>query len=329
MEVKLFCGLNKFSRAKLVKKIQGFHGYSILKSSQSLEENDFINKLSLQSDNYGYMSQELGEELDKLLMDNGYKLGIHRTGYTYVNESFIEDIFNNGLINNGDSMQGAISNSINIEKTVSFYDKIAVLSDQLKKSHAYKGSQGCFIIRIPKEYLGQKDGKIKPIYYRYGETIRLLPEFIYGYVPVDREGKLGNIVRNPNYKDTHELDNDNLLYDVSAYYKAKNLGIDLDKQKLSMNDRYQIITNAYKDTLVKYGNYQAEQALLYLINNNETQYFTGKENRENLKKHIIYGDILKVLSFSLEDPKNATINDIISNFINCVKEELENKSVIK
>lgn len=327
--IKILDGLRKFPRTRLIREIHGGHGYSILISSKSLKEDDFINRISLQSDNYGYVSQELGEELDTLIMDDNYALGIHRTGYTHVDEEVIEDVFNIGLINNGDAMQGVVYDYIDIEKTVSLYSEITIMLDNLKKSHGYKGSQGCFIVRIPKPYLGKKPGEIKPIYYKYNGTIRLLPEFIYGYVPVDKDGKLGDIVRNPSYKDIHELDNENLLYDASACYMARNLGINLEKQKKSINDKYQIIANAYKDTLVKYGNYQAEQALLYLINNNETQYFTGKENRENLKKYIIYDDILKILSFSLQNSKDATVNDIISNFMNCVKEELENKFVVK
>lgn len=320
MNIKIFGRFNQFSRAKLSRKIQAGHGYSIIVSSNSLKENNFMNNLSMECDNYGYMSQELGENLDQLLMDDDYKLGIHRTGYTYVNEELIEDVFNKGLINNSDMMQGAITDSISIEKTVSFYDKITLFINQLKKASAYKRSQGCFIIRIPKSYLGEAAEEIQPIYYRYNGTIRLLPEFIYGYVSVSGDGKLGNIIYNPNYKDIHKLDNDNLLYDSSVSDDVKNFIS--GRPQFSVGDKYKMIAHAYRDTLIKYGSDQADQALLHLINNNDVQYFTGKENKELLRKHIIYGDVLDILSLGMDNIKDTSINETVYHFINGVNEEV-------
>lgn len=135
---------------------------------------------------------------------------------------------------------------------------------------------------------------------------------------VDKEGKLGEIKHNSKYSDVHNLNNVNLLYEDSVVYKAKREGVDLENNDISVDDKYQIIKKAYQDTLIKYGKNQARYALIDLINNNGVQYFSGKENRAFLKKYIIYGDVLKVLSISdlTVDSKNQ--KNIIENFLkNC------------
>lgn len=311
-------------RTRLIKELTYDHGYSILRSSKTLhEENDFMLNLAKQYDEYGYMSEELGMELDSLFEDENYAIGIHRTGYNYMDQKMIDNIFNEGLINNGHIMQGGMAGNFDIEKTVSIFRDFTVLNGQLKAANSYKGSQGCIIVKIPKSYLGKADGPIEPIYYKHDNVTKLLPEFVYGYIPVDNEGRLGEINRNPKYKDVHNLDNPNLMYEESATYKAKREGINLEKQDLALALKYQIIEEAYKDTLDKYGNYQAEQALLYLINENDVQYFTKHENRERLSKYVIYGDILKILS--LDNP-NMSLNETIRTFIDkCGEKEQENK----
>jgi len=218
-----------------------------------------------------------------------------------------------------------MAGNFDIKKTVSLFSDFTVLNGQLKAAHGYKGSQGCIIVKIPKSYLGKCDGPIEPIYYMNDGVTKLLPEFIYGYVPVDKEGRLGEININPKYKDVHNLNNPHLLYEESAVYKAKREGIKLEKESISFDDKYEIIRQAYRDTMLKYGSYQAEQALLNLINNNEVQYFTGQNNRALLSKYVIYGDILNVLAITNSNLSN--VNDIIQSFIaDCNEIEKENKT---
>lgn len=309
-------------RAKLIKELTFTHGYSILKSSNTLrEDNEYILNLAKQYDELGYMSENLGSELDNLFVAQDYIVGIHRTGYTHMNKDVIQSIFNKGLINNGHIMQGGMSGNCDIENTVTLFSDFTIFNGQLKVAQGYKGSEGCIIVKIPKSYLGKSQGDIKPIYYKEGNINRLLPEFIYGYVPIiDVNGVLGSIQRNPNYKDQHNLDNPNLIYDDSVFYKAKREGISLKIEDIPLDKKYEILEKAYKDTLLKYGEYQAEQALLNLINKNETKYFTGNQNRNLLNKYIIYGDILKILSLGL-DLSNSDINEILNEFINQNKQE--------
>lgn len=93
-------------RSKLVKEIDYRPGYSILWSSQSLKEHEYMLNLSKDYDNYCYMNEELGEELDSLFLDDSYIVGIHRTGYTNMDDKTINKIFVEGLINNGHIMSG-------------------------------------------------------------------------------------------------------------------------------------------------------------------------------------------------------------------------------
>lgn len=54
------------------------------------------------------MSNKLGKELNNLF-EEGYSVAIHRTGYTTMEQKNLDDVFNNGLINNGDAMLGSVS----------------------------------------------------------------------------------------------------------------------------------------------------------------------------------------------------------------------------
>lgn len=314
-------------RTKLIKEIDSSHGYSILKSSKSLKEHEYIFNLSKDYDNYGYMSQELGEELDNMFLDNRYIVGIHRTGYTYMDSDTINKIFNEGLINNGHIMSGGMAGTQDIEKTVSLFYDFPILNAQLKAASGYKGSEGCILVKIPKSYIGKEDGEIKPIYYKKDASIRLLPEFVYGYIPVDKNGKLGEIIHNPNYKENHNLDNVNLMYEDSAVIKARKNGIELNKQEVGLDIKYQILAKAYKETKEKYGNKQAEYALLQLINKNDVQYFTGQNNRSDLNKYVCFDNILKTMCFGV-DLENKDEKFIVRNFCDQFIELEENEKTI-
>ena len=178
-------------------------------------------KLAKGYDSIGYISAELGKEIENL-WDDDYIVGIHRTGDTPVTENFLKDVFNNGLINNGHAMQGVKDEYINIERTVSLFKNMIVFVGQLKAAKGYKGSDGSIIVKIPKSYLGMSEGEIKPIFFENNGQIRLLPEFIYGYVSVDDKYNCGDIIKNPNYNNTHDYDNEGLLYDCNADVPSYN-----------------------------------------------------------------------------------------------------------
>lgn len=200
--------------------------YKLTKSPCVKGQHKYLVKLAKQYDKYGYMSSSLGKEIEMLFEDDSYIVGIHRTGYSIVDDEYLKDVFNKGLINNMDAFQGGIhtdDNYMNIEKTVTLFHDPIILNGQLKVAHGYKGSYGSVILKIPKSYLGLADGEIKPIYYKDGISARLLPEYVYGYVSVDREGKLGEMIHNPNYTDNHiYIDSeDTLLYESKALSRSR------------------------------------------------------------------------------------------------------------
>lgn len=190
--------------------------YRIVKEAKIKKANKFFYKMARGYDSYGFMSKKLGEELNGLFEDD-YIIGIHRTGYTVINDSVLNDMFNNGIINNADAMLGVWQDEdVFLDKTFTFFEDFIVMYGQVKSACNYKNSQGVIIAKLPKSYLGLSDGEVKPIYFEDETGIkRLLPEFIYGYVPV-KNGVCGEIVRNYNYKNEHDYENDGLRFDGSV-----------------------------------------------------------------------------------------------------------------
>ena len=191
------------------------HGYSE-KTTHPL-----IYELAQEYDDLGYMSTGVGKKLEEIF-DDDYEILIHRTGYTRVTESILYDVFNNGLINNGDSMQGVGSFYTNERtKTLSQITDMMLMVGSVKTAHNYKGSDGVFIVKIPKSYVDRTTpGEVKPIYFANGSEQRLLPEYIYGYLPVN-DGVVGELIENPNYKDNHNYKHNGLLFEPEVEHRGR------------------------------------------------------------------------------------------------------------
>lgn len=202
--------INKNKPYKLTK-----HGYSKKKTHPMIYE------IAKEYDDTGYISTGLVKKLEKLF-DEDYEILIHRTGFTKVTDNIIYDVFNNGLKNNGDAMQGSVSNYTNERtKTLSQMSDLMLMIGSIKTACNYKGSDGVFIAKIPKSYVDRNyPGEVKPIYFSNGFEQRLLPEFIYGYLPVN-DMVVGELIENPNYKDHHEYLHDGLLYEPDAEPRIK------------------------------------------------------------------------------------------------------------
>lgn len=193
-------------------------------TKENIIPNRYYKKLAKQYDKMGYLDVNIGRELS-LLFNEDYAVGIHRTGYSRADSNYLYDVFYNGLINNGDLMQGVAQNDyISIGKTVSIYSNPIIAVGQIKSACRYKDSDGVIIVRIPKSYIGLKNGEIKPIYYKENNgNTRLLPEYIYGFLPV-MNGNVGRLIRNPNYTNTHDYENDGVYYESDVLDKV-NLDI--------------------------------------------------------------------------------------------------------
>ena len=210
----------------LFKKNIDSNKYLLINSPYIDKKQKFKYSLAQKYDEIGYMPIEVGTEIEQLFSDSTYMIGIHRTGYSNVNEEYIKDVFNRGLINNMDILQGGKNlddSYLDIYKTVSFMDDFITMNAELKLSHNYKNSSGCFIIKIPASYIGMGDGEIKSIYFKDKDGIKLLSEYIYGYISCNEKGELGSIVHNPNYTDSHiYIDSeDNLLYETRAKNRSR------------------------------------------------------------------------------------------------------------
>lgn len=300
MKIKFFDKINYFKnhlfRVVLMKKLgyDNKHGYSLIKESKTLnffekiKSGSYFIKQAYDYDTYGFMSQELGEELEQLFMDEDCVMGIHRTGEISVNEDLLNDIFSKGLINSGKSMQTGIKDkSYDIENTVSIFNKFQYLISQIKSAHGYKSSDGCIILKIPKSCIGLDTNNPLSLYNIIDGKCYIKPEFIYGYIPVDFQGNVGNIVHNPNYNKHMEFDNQ--VYDSLVIENAKN-----------------ILFRNYILTYNKYDKRQADTALINFIVNGDTSYFTGENNRNLLNSRMdIYNCIKKI-----EYPNGITNTDL-------------------
>lgn len=194
--------------------------FSLVKDAGYNNKHPFYD-LAKDYDNYGFIDKKLGMELYNLF-EEGYTIGIHRTGYSKIGSvtehdipDTLKDIFHNGLKNNGDSMQGVVSDSnyISSTDTITFFKDFSIFLGQVKAAYDYKTSDGVIIVKIPSSYISETNEIAKPIYFMDGNLPRLLPEYIYGYVPVDKNGCCGDIIRNKNYKDHHDYQNNGLYYD--------------------------------------------------------------------------------------------------------------------
>lgn len=142
---------------------------------------------------------ELGKYLEDLVngQENGdYYIGVHSSGIInnwnasnddqIMSNEVIHDIFNNGLINNGDLSSGVNNenNYNNISKTVLRVKDMFHLVLNIRSE--YKGSRGGFILKFPKQYvdadLNIKDGMGTLLYDVKDKTQYIKPEFILGYV---------------------------------------------------------------------------------------------------------------------------------------------------
>ena len=181
--------------------------YKLVENIKYSKKECFIKELAEDYDSFGMIGYKVGKELEEIYKDSDrYAIGLHFTGFSNTSDEFINKIFDEGLINNQDAMLGAPAIYTDIEKTVSFVSNFTIFIGQLKSAHSYKMSEGAFLVKIPKEFLSDEtpDYEKQPIYSQNEVGIRrLLPEFIYSFIPVSEDGEVVEMIKNPNYKDEH------------------------------------------------------------------------------------------------------------------------------
>lgn len=181
--------------------------YKLVENIKYSRKEAIIKELAEDYDGFGMIEYKVGKELEEIYKDSDrYAIGLHFTGFSDTSDKFINTVFDEGLINNQDAMQGIQTVYTDIEKTVSFVGNFTIFIGQLKSAHSYKMSEGAFLIKIPKEFLSDDtpDFEKQPIYRQDEIGIRrLLPEFIHSFIPVSEDGEVVEIIKNPNYRDEH------------------------------------------------------------------------------------------------------------------------------
>lgn len=187
-----FCLINtKFAKDSLAKatlnSIDKKNSFSI----------DYTYELIKGWDEYGDMPQEVGLLLEKLIQDENYIIGIHRTGgYGMIDLSdiyksdILHSIFSKGLYMTGDLSSGVDHKGkmINPNKNISPLNNILEAVMYCKSS--YKGSTGGVITKIPKEYVtpsySLKAEHGQDIYEQVDNMWTLKPEYLVGFVSQEK-----------------------------------------------------------------------------------------------------------------------------------------------
>lgn len=194
-------------------KNKGSNNYKLVPYQKRINpRNKLFMQIAKDLDKEKGIPYDIGMELENIFDLDNYFIGIHRTGFTIIDDVKLKNYFTNGLVNNGQSFQGATNNSISLSDTVTPISSFAILIQQIKSCHGYNGSQGVLLIKIPKSYMNGE----KPIYFNNDGIPVLLPEYIYGFIKVD-DRNIVEIIHNPNYSDVHNYENDGLLYESGEY----------------------------------------------------------------------------------------------------------------
>lgn len=140
--------------------------------------------------------RELGEQIENMVKDPNYFLGVHRSyainGEEYETDETLHRILTEGLANLGDASSGAIYKDPAVSKTVSPCNNMLNTVIYLKTS--YKGSSGSVLVRIPAEYV-DKEGNVKSgmedQVYDHNElgNSRIKPEYLIGFITKPSQGQ--------------------------------------------------------------------------------------------------------------------------------------------
>ncbi len=294
-----------FKRKRLCKDLgkDTSHGYSILHSSKTLRNYEYLYKVAFSCDQFGYISQALGEELDGLFMDTNSSVALHQTGYAKVNSHYLEDVFGKGLLNEGSMLQGLVKPYLSLETTATIYDDLGPLLLNLKTTEEEKNSQGAIILKIPKSCLGKGKQSPTPLYYydyQQQGGYRILPQFIYGYIPVNHRASFG-IIHNPNYQASPDLENIHLYYDEAAVTKEQLKAINHQQERYDLAFQYSVLEKAITTNYWQQGQEVTIEALKELYNSHCVTGFSSDNSQKALQKYINYGDITNILTTGLEE----------------------------
>ena len=195
---------------------------SELGNALALERYKKLKDLGYQCNSFEVLYSEHGSEcissdmaifLDKLVNEEDVLIGIHRTGNCSLDE--IANILRYGLVMT--TLNGSTTNSpIHLMNNVSYYPTNATIIKELINADAYKKSLGSILIRIPDEDLSKN---IFMIDSESGQFI-LDPLYIIGFVPVEKNGKISEIITPYPLTSGEPFKNISTLYDERNYARS-------------------------------------------------------------------------------------------------------------
>lgn len=164
------------------------------------------------------MSKKIGEELENILKDEDYIIGIHCSGDAQLIDP--NSIMKEGLYLTGDLSSGVRNGVVDLANNINFLEKrntfqdIIMLSKYIESSAGYKthGNPGnAIIVKIPKADFDN----LSKLTYNNGINDVLKSEYILGYVPTEYDSKRNVIFKDLIYNNKQELDVDEVLNKIN------------------------------------------------------------------------------------------------------------------
>ena len=165
----------------------------IINNTQLDDKNlEFFYDLCKEWDDYGSIELDFGLELESLVKDKTYILGVHKTltdaiidEDNMIHSTLINTILDEGIKNFGDLSSGVgVKEAPEPSKTISPITNIMDAVIYLKSS--YKNSDVCFLVALPREYVDNDlefaGNYQKEIYNIKDNEYTIKPEYIVGLV---------------------------------------------------------------------------------------------------------------------------------------------------
>ena len=259
-----------------------------------------------------------------IIDNNNYILCLYEIGKVDVESSFLSEIFKNGInyVNKYN-----LYNYRSIYNLCKVYEDYTDFKDDIPSLVNNPNTYGYLIILMNEHSLGIEETFI-PIYKKRNDNIILLGQYIYGYLPINSKGFFDSVITNNNYTDNYCKENKNLLYEARAEFKIQNQHLSNYHNNKSSEELYNIIVNAYIETLNNFHKKQADYALSLLLED-KVGLFSGEKNKSLLKQYVIYADIKKILATNLNCDENISLEELCEIFSNKYSTDKYVKKMVK
>ena len=154
--------------------------------NNSFDKYSMINEMVSTWDRYCNLSRELGEYINREMLDESKVLAIHRTNIGPINDykenPILNSIMEEGLMNMGHGMQGVFVERPSLALTTT---PLSSLEGLINLIGSYKGNNAVILLSFPADEVDDKlDFKVDStmIYQKSGNTNYIKPEYILGAI---------------------------------------------------------------------------------------------------------------------------------------------------